>query len=129
MVFYDYNEAVRVIIEDDERIANNTLAENAPNNEFGDNIVLLGEEAGGNITFAVSGARNSIVIHEVTCVTNCDNGVVEDEDDETRVRYWSNSADWDNLFYRIPEEDDEVEIMEHWNMIFDIAETPKLKKL
>ena len=132
MVFDDYNEGMKVK-HGSSIISNNTLAENAPNNEFGDNIVLIGESGGGNVTFAVTGTgQSSVMVQKVTCVSNCSPAIVVDEEDEVdgpRVRYWSEPNDWDNLPGRIPVEDDEVEIMSHWNMIFDIAETPKLKKL
>ena len=133
MIFYNYKEAITVSAGEELR-ANNTLAENAPNNEAGDNIVFIGEETGGNVTFAVTGAggQGSVRLNAITCISNCShNAVVVDDPGVAppRIRYWSNPLDWDNLPSRIPVEDDEVVIMGYWNMIFDIVETPKLKSL
>ena len=91
------------------------MVENAPNNKLGDNLVILGEEAGGNITFAVHGreGRSILNVKEITCIGYCSNNVVIDEEEEegTYYRYWSNPDDWDNLPGRIPIEGDEIEIL------------------
>lgn len=135
MDWYDYNEAIRFMHSPyklENRTANNTLAENAPNNVMGDNVVFINEDGSGNLTFAVNSKRSRVRVREVSCVSNCSPDVPEEDEiiDPNRIRYWSNPLDWDHyLNGRIPEDGDEIEIRLGWNMIFDILESPKLKKL
>ena len=82
--FYDYIEAIEFKGSDDLIMVNNTLTEKEPNNELGDNVVFLGEEAGGNSTFSVHGrveGRAGLKVKKITCIEYCDNGLVEDEEE------------------------------------------------
>ena len=42
---------------------------------------------------------------------------------------WSNIDTWTNLPGRIPEEGDEVEIMDGWDVVYDIGTSPVFKNL
>ena len=42
---------------------------------------------------------------------------------------WSNIETWTNLPGRIPEEGDEVEIMDGWDVVYDIGTSPVFKNL
>jgi len=57
-----------------------------------------------------------------SCMAAIEEVVVEDT-----VRYWSDTASWPSGV--LPVEGEDVEILSGWNMILDLAETPKLNIL
>ena len=65
----------------------------------------------------------------VRCVGGCPMDEVEDVPLELLPRYWSDPKAWENLPGRIPIEGDDVVVKSGWNMIMDIAQTPKLASL
>lgn len=62
------------------------------------------------------------------CVGSC-NAVIEEKEQEDRVRRWSVAADWKSgeKEGKVPVAGEDVHIEPGWNMIFDMDESPVYK--
>lgn len=79
--------------------------------------------------FAVNGRddSSSMKITGLRCKDYCKIDPVEDPDVKTEM-LWSDKKTWPNLGH-VPEEDDEVEIKDGWEVVYDVETSPILKSL
>jgi len=92
---------------------------------MGMNVVNTEEEV-QEMRFAVNGRdeSSSMKITGYRCKDYCKIDPVEDPDERTEM-LWSDKDTWTNLGH-VPEEGDVVEIMDGWDVIYDVETSPIL---
>ena len=93
--------------------------------------LTLGSWSHNNITknffLGIAGNVNgSIIINSINCRKTCEKAVEKVEGPSVNMK-WSNSSIWENN--TLPKDGDSVIIKQHWNMVLDLEETPKLTNL
>lgn len=109
-------------------IENMTLVNKSASTLQTGDFVFYNDTPVRELHFYVNGknsSRNPVAFQAYRCVGSCLGGI--DVEVETTLRYWSNVTSWPSGVLPVAGED--VEIKAGWNMIYDIAESPKLDML
>ena len=106
--------------------ANETLLDTSEANLIMGHNVVYNETETREMHFVVNGRddSSSMKITGYRCKDYCKIDPVEDPDVRTELR-WSDNSTWPHLGH-VPEEGDEVEIMDGWEVVYDVETSPIL---
>lgn len=131
MPFYESREAIDFTSYSSGLQANNTLVTNSPEDWVMAMNVVYNDTETRDMHWAVNARDESsgISMKGWRCKDHCPPLPVVIPDTTQPTRLWSDPATWRNLPNRIPEEGDEVEIMQGWTVIYDIGISPVYKNV
>lgn len=126
MPFYESRESVDFSSYASGLQANETLLTNGPDDWIMAMNVVYNDTETREMHWAVNSRDTASGMSMVgfRCVDGCDLDPVVVTDETQPTMLWSDPATWRNLPNRIPQEGDEVEIMDGWTVIYDIGTSP-----
>lgn len=133
--FSDVRHAIDVQVDGGAVIENNTIPADPFDWETGHNVVYNDSDnreimemhliVNGKGRQQYSNRKIQLTGHR--CIGYCLDPIDPETGVESTLRLWSDPLNWPDE--RLPEDGEDVEILKGWNMILDIAQTPKIKHM